>query len=563
MPDIIQLVKNNCKDCHNCLRHCPTKAIRFTGHQAHIIGNMCILCGECFRVCPHGAKTIMDSKEITKVLIQQAEGPIIASLDPAYIAYFGVGLNSITEGLKKIGFTGVEESALGAAIVSKHYNMIVEENQEDVIISSTCPTLVNLVEKYYPELIPNLAPITSPMVAHATDIKRRMPDAKVVYITACIAKKLEQYGTDVDAVLTFEELEEIFSLEQIELVPQEEPYLEHSRERSYCLPGAVLNCVDPDTRSQSEYSYVYFDGIDMCRAALDDIKKGNIHKCFVELSTCSGSCLGSPMMHKYRDHPVQGVAMIRNSAGPKGFEVPEVHHGENFREFSSKNPRLKNPLESEIREILKSIGRDKPESQLNCGTCGYETCREKAIAVYRGIADPNLCLPYIMDQTRSFQDNILNNTPNGVIILNEDFEIQVINPKAMELMNIRHESDVLGENVVRILDPTPFFNLYSSGQRTSTEKRYFSDYKKYCVQTIVNDTNSHTIMCILRDITEEEEARIQSERMGKDTIEIADKIVDKQMRIVQEIAMLLGETTAETKVALTKLKERIDINEDE
>lgn len=561
MPDIIQLVKTNCRDCHCCIRYCPTKAIRYSGHQANIIGNMCVLCGECYRVCPHDAKSIVDGKEITKVLIQQSEGPVIASIDPAFPAFFGVGLSSITEGLKAIGFTGVEETAIGAAIVKKHYDLLISESDDDVIISTTCPSVVSLVEKYYPELIPYLAPVVSPMVAHAQDIKRRMPDAKIVHIGGCIARKQEQFDTEVDAMLTFDELEEIFQLENITLAPQTDPPLENSKERRFCLPGGMLSCLN--TPEDPSFSMLEFDGVDMCRHALDDIRKGSIHKCFVELNMCNGGCVGSPIMEHYRNEPVRGSYIIRASAGSKSFEVPEVHHGENFRAFQSRTPRMKNPLESEIREILKSIGRDSPEKELNCGTCGYPTCRDKAIAIYRGIADPNMCLPHIMAQTRSFQSNILDNTPNGVIILNDDFEIQVINPKAMELMNIRHESDVLGENVVRILDPTPFFTLYSSGQRLSTEKRYFSDYRKYCVQTIINDTSSRTMMCILRDVTEEEEARLERERIGKDTIEIADKIVDKQMRIVQDIAMLLGETTAETKIALTKLKERIDINENE
>lgn len=561
MPDIIQLVKTNCRDCHRCIRSCPTKAIRYSGHQANIIGNMCVLCGECFRVCPHQAKGILDGREITKVLLQQSEGPVFASLDPSYIGYFGTGLKGMTEALKKLGFTDVEESTIGAAIVKKHYDLLINEGEDDVIISSTCPSLVFMVEKYYPELIPYLAPITSPMVTHAHDIKQRHPDAKVVHIGGCIARKQEQYDTDVDAVLTFNELENIFELENITLSTDKEIPPENSLERQFCLPGGVVRCLGRP--ADPTFSLVYFDGVEKCKRALDDVRKGNIHNCFLELNMCSGSCIGSPIMEHYRNQPVRSSQLVQEACGTLSCDVPEVHHGDNFRGFSSKAPRLRSPMESEIREILKSIGRDTPAKELNCGTCGYDTCRDKAIAIYRGIADPTMCLPYIMTQSRSFQTNILNNTPNGIIILNEDFEIQVINPKAMELMNIRHESDVLGENVVRILDPTPFFNLYSSNQRLWTEKRYLSDYHKYCVQTIVNDMSSHTILCILRDVTDEEEARLEREKMGKDTIEITDKIVDKQMRIVQEIAMLLGETTAETKIALTKLKERIDVNENE
>ena len=314
MPDIIQLVKTNCRDCHCCIRYCPTKAIRYSGHQANIIGNMCVLCGECYRVCPHDAKSIVDGKEITKVLIQQSEGPVIASIDPVFPAFFGVGLSSITEGLKAIGFTGVEETAIGAAIVKKHYDMLISESKDDVIISTTCPSVVSLVEKYYSELIPCLAPVVSPMVAHAQDIKRRMPDAKVVHIGGCIARKQEQYDTDVDAMLTFDELEEIFRLENITLTPHKEPPLEASMERRFCLPGGMLSCLN--TPEDPAFSMMEFDGVDMCRHALDDIRKGNIHKCFVELNMCNGGCVGSPIMEHYRNEPVRGSYLIRASAGP-------------------------------------------------------------------------------------------------------------------------------------------------------------------------------------------------------------------------------------------------------
>jgi uncharacterized Fe-S cluster-containing protein len=221
------------------------------------------------------------------------------------------------------------------------------------------------------------------------------------------------------------------------------------------------------------------------------------------------------------------------------------------------------PTEKEIKDILKLMGKTSPDDELNCGTCGYESCRDKAVAVFRGNADPSMCLPYIMEKNESFANNILNNSPNGLVIVNDQFEIQQLNRAAMSMLNIRSQSDVLGENIVRILDPDPFYQVGESGRSIKDQRTYSADYKKYFEQTIVYDKTAHLFICILRDVTDVEVARAKHEELSRTTAEIADKVVDKQMRIVQEIASLLGETAAETKIALTNLKESIDTDEEE
>ena len=207
---------------------------------------------------------------------------------------------------------------------------------------------------------------------------------------------------------------------------------------------------------------------------------------------------------------------------------------------------------------LRQMGKFKPSDELNCGTCGYNTCRDKAIAICQGKADISMCLPFLKDKAESFSDTIVKNTPNGLIALNENLEVQQINHAARKIMNIRYESDVLGEPVVRILDPSVFMRVKSTGRSVRDEKVYLAEYKKYVRQTVVYDKDSHMLIGIMRDITEEEEEREHKESLSRQTVEVADKVVEKQMRIVQEIASLLGETAAETKIALTKLKESIE-----
>lgn len=203
------------------------------------------------------------------------------------------------------------------------------------------------------------------------------------------------------------------------------------------------------------------------------------------------------------------------------------------------------------------MGKTKPEHELNCGSCGYNTCREKAVAVIQGKADLTMCLPYLKEKAESFSDNIIKNTPNAVIVLNEAFEVQQINASACELMNITDQGNILGDQVVRVLDPIVFFEVMDKGEDIYNRPVYLAEYKKYVEQTVIYDKGFHIIICIMRDVTQEQKQRAEKEELSRTTMEITDKVIEKQMRAVQEIASLLGETTAETKVALTKLKESL------
>jgi uncharacterized Fe-S cluster-containing protein len=207
--------------------------------------------------------------------------------------------------------------------------------------------------------------------------------------------------------------------------------------------------------------------------------------------------------------------------------------------------------------ILRQMGKFKPSQELNCGSCGYNTCREKAIAIIQGKAEISMCLPFLKDKAESFSDTIVNNSPNGLIVLNENLEVQQINTAARKLMNIRSANDILGDQVIRILDPSVFMNVLRTKRNVHNERVYLAEYKRFVEQSVVYDQDSHLLIAIMRDITDEQNEREKKENISRQTIEVADKVVDKQMRIVQEIASLLGETAAETKIALAKLKESI------
>lgn len=552
--DCLTLKKSNCKNCYKCIRHCPVKAIRFSGNQAHIIGDECILCGHCFVVCPQNAKEIVNETEKVRVLLQSY--PVYVSLAPSFIAnYEGVGINAMRTALKKLGFADVEETALGATVVKNEYDRLLREEKRDIVISSCCHSVNLLIQKYFPKELPYLADVLSPMQAHCADLKRRHPGAKTVFIGPCVAKKDEaaHYDGIVDAVLTYEELTEWLNHEGV-VLEKEVDSQQESRARFFPTTGGILKTMNLDAPG---YRYMAIDGIENCISALKDIENGNIHHAFIEMSSCVGSCVGGPVMEKYHPSPVREYIAVAEYAGDKDFVVEQPDSNDLRKHFSLIERENKMPSEYEINAALRQMGKMSKRDELNCGSCGYNTCREKAIAICQGKAEASMCLPYLQKKAEGFSDRIVNNTPNGIIVLNDAFEVQQINEAAMDIMHIRSASDVLGEQVVRIMDPAVFYEVQKKKFNVHNRRVYLAEYKRYVELTVVYDTDNHLFIGIMRDITDEEKEREKKESISKQTIETADKVVDKQMRIVQEIASLLGETAAETKIALTKLKESI------
>lgn len=554
MTTCLTLKKSNCKNCYKCIRHCPVKSIRFSANQAHIVAEDCILCGHCFVVCPQNAKEIASETEKVKVLIQSG-APVYVSLAPSFVAnYDGVGIDAVKKALLTLGFSGVEETAIGATIVKTEYENMMKRKDKDVIISSCCHTVNLLIQKYFPSLLNYLADVLSPMQAHAINIKQRIKNAKVVFIGPCVAKKDEAQtsGGIVDAVLTYEDLAKWFEEENV-ILEKEIDVTEKSLARLFPTKGGILKTMD----SNPDYKYLAIDGIENCIAVLKDLESGKIHNCFIEMSSCVGSCAGGPVMEKYHRAPLQDYFAVANYAGKKDFDVVQPDSSELRKYFP---PIVRNnvpPMDYEITDILHKMGKFKPEDELNCGSCGYDSCREKAIAIYQGKAEISMCLPYLKEKAESFSDCIVNNTPNGLIVVNENLEVQQINGVARKITNVQRSSDVLGESVSRILDTAIFEKVLKSKRSVRNQKTYLADYNKYVEQTVVYDLAYHLLVCIMRDITEEESEKEKKESISRQTVEVADKVVDKQMRIVQEIASLLGETVAETKIALTKLKESI------
>lgn len=557
MAQYLKLKKSNCKNCYKCIRHCPVKSIRFFENQAFIVEDECILCGQCFVVCPQNAKEIKNDVEAAKALIAGGS-PVIASIAPSFVAnYEGLTITSLRNALMKLGFAGAEETAEGATVVKQKYDEMVDKGESELIISSCCHSVNLLIQKHFPEALPYLAKTVSPMQAHSLEIKKRNPQAKTVFIGPCISKKAEaeDYPGIVDCVLTFEELTQWLAEKNITFEPCEDSEKEGGKARLFPTGGGILRsmeCKNPD------YTYLHIDGVENCVNALKEIVEGKMKKCFIEMSACYGSCVSGPIIERNRNACIANTVTVDKYAKTKDFDALKLDDKEMTKEIKFIGVKRLMPGSKAIEEILKKMGKRSPADELNCGSCGYNTCREKAIAVFNGKADLSMCLPFLKEKAESFSDTIIKNTPNAIIVLNESLEVQQINKAAMKLMNIANASDVLGEQVVRILDPLPFFDVIESGVNVHDKRIYLAEYNKYVEQTLIYDQSYHIIMSIMRDVTEEEKAKKAKEELSSSTIEITDKVIEKQMMAVQEIASLLGETTAETKIALTKLKESLN-----
>jgi len=553
MSEWIKLKSQSCKDCYKCIRHCRMKAIRFSGNLAYNVENLCVLCGHCYISCPQNAKVIVSDVEKVKVMLQSDK--VIALVSPTYLAYFNTTYKAFKEGCVKIGFTAIEEETLGYEIVLKEYDKILKKGEKSVYISSQCHASNLMIQKYHSKLLPNLMDVVSPMVATAMDIKKRHPDYKVVYMGPCIAKKdeAERYDKLIDAVLMFNEVNKMFADDNIVL---NEKYKD---EKAFKARECVsFGGIEKLLKSNDKYEFVSVSDVDSCRYAMSEIERGKIKNAFVIMDMCKNSCLSGPTFIKLNhDNEILQKINMQNHYGKDTYSDAKYSHSDLAKYFDEIKLELKKPSPEELKEILISMGKDTPEKILNCGVCGYSTCVNKAIAIYNGMAEPSMCVSYMTERAESFAENILQNAPFAVIAINDKMEVQIFNSRAKRLFNVQNANDIMGHPLSEILDTEDIEKCFTEDKDQFAKEMYLSEYDKYVEEIIVPDKKHRNTIIIIRDLSDVVNYKKKVESIDKNAIEIADNVIEKQMNIVQEIASLLGETTAETKVALTKLKESL------
>jgi two-component system NtrC family sensor kinase len=414
----VYTVREKCKRCYACIRSCPVKAIRVKEGQAEVMKERCIACGTCVRVCAVGAKQVENDVGLTWQLLGQYPS-VIAILSSSFPAAFvEVRPLQMVTALKKLGFSEVMEVAFGAELVAREYQRLMQQNGDQPIISSTCPAVVSFIEKFYPQLISNLAPVVSPMIAMGRSIKWRYnPEAKMVFIGPCIAKKAERVDEKVvgviDAVLTFTELKEMLAARGIDPGSEEDGQFSGPISclgRLYAIPGGLLKVAGLSSDISSN-DIVIAEGRDRVVNCIQDFAQGKIRTKFLDLFFCEG-CIGGPAIDN--DLCICGrreliVDHARSEADPAQAEgdVEEYVSIDLSRRFSNRFTALDTPSEEEIASIFAQIDKVAPEDQLNCGACGYGTCRELGLAVCQGLAEVEMCWPYLVQRLQTAQEGLI------------------------------------------------------------------------------------------------------------------------------------------------------------
>ncbi len=556
MSELLLLKKEDCKNCYKCIRECALKSIRFSENRAQIVESECVYCGHCYVVCPQSAKEIRDDTARARELIASGR-PVVVSLAPSFIADFPVsGIGEMRQALQKLGFYDVEETARGAKIVKSEYERMIAAGDRRLIISSCCHSVNLLIQKRYPKALPYLAQVDSPMLAHAKSIKARIPDSAVVFIGPCVSKKdeAERYGC-VDVVLTFDELIGWLEDEGISLDGERsDTDGTEARSRFFPTPGGIIRSMDHD----DGFSYIPIDGLRRCMDALAEIEQGGMENCFIEMNACEGSCIGGPVMHRYHASPISCKTRVERYSGKSraDFTDQPADTLEKKMNFIGTGSIL--PGEGAIQEVLHKLGKYRPEDELNCGSCGYSTCREKAIAVCQGKADLTMCLPFLKERAESFSGVILDNTPNAIIAMDTKLCIQQMNEAAARLFGVENTRELIGVPIDALLGSVEYLQAIDGEKPEGPIRHYLPEYDKYVEETIAFDQEYNIVISIIKDITEETRREQELDEERRRTAQLADRVIEKQMRVAQEIASLLGETTAETKIALTRLKDTIE-----
>lgn len=581
MREYLEFKPARCRDCYKCLRECPVKAIEVKDHQAKIIADRCILCGRCTLVCPQNAKLVHSKKEQVMELLSGSV-PVIASVAPSFISSFGLKDFSVFQlALAKLGFAASEETAIGANLVTKEYARLLESGQYQNFITSACPAVCRLIQEYYPQALKYLAPVDSPMIAHAKLIKERYPDAKVVFIGPCIAKKREADESGiVDGVLTFEDMRDILmekniNIKELASLKMENPYKFANLAKSYPISHGIIKSFPVLPKN---YEYMAVDGPWRCLSVLESIE--NLSGVFIEMNLCQDACVNGPCSlvvkesndfkdpRSARGGSIEATMEVRNYVKREMETLPEEKPGDFVTSvnISASYPRIRAKsvpgTEEQISEILRKTGKSKPEDELNCGACGYSTCREKAWAVLNGYADIDVCMPFMRERAESFSYEIIQNSPQGLVVIDRDLRIVDMNSKAKELLGITAVS-VKGQPAVDFFNPTDYMIALNENRHIEQKKLYIPETKKY-VDLSINILKSNNVLFgIMKDVTEDVNYNEQLQKVKMETLLTTDEVIKKQMRVAQEIASLLGETTAETKVALLKLKKTLQTQQDD
>lgn len=554
-----------CKNCYKCLRSCPVKAIRFKNQQAQIVEERCISCGHCLEICPQNARKVISDLEIVKRAIA-LDKKIVASLAPSFAGYFDVEGGKVVSALRKMGFKFIEETAVGAQLVSDYYGDYILKNKNKNYITTACPSANYLIEKYFPELIGYMIPIVSPMLAHGKLLKKFYgEDSFVVFIGPCVAKKLEAKELTnnkvIDAVLTFEEINEWIKNEGINFNELNFEKFDNNATmggRSFPMDGGIIKSMK-EVLDKCNIEAVSVSGMDGCFDILNSIKEGVIKNKVIEINVCRGSCIGGPNMVNNEKKYYSRLEKVKKYIKEKDNNIDieeKINDIDLSTVFKNKSLPKETINDEDIEKIMNKMGKYSKEDELNCGVCGYNTCKEKAQAILSGMAEEDMCLHFMRSKAESLSNMIFENTASCIILTDSELNIKEINPAAEDIFMVS-SNQIKGKPLCILIDEDDFRLVKETGKSIMGKRVAYPKYNAIFIENIVYLANEDIILASMINIMEEEKNRQELIKVKEKTLDAAQQVIEKQMRIAQEIAGALGETTAETKAILTQLRKMV------
>ncbi len=560
---IIETVLTKCRDCYRCVRACPVKAIRVergvgpVEFYTSVVDERCVHCGICLRECPQGAKKARSDVELARELLRSGEA-VAASVAPSFAAVFPGDPFQMVGALRKLGFKVVQETALGAEMVAAEHRRL-DSLGKGPFVGSSCPVVVSLVEKHYPGARKFLAPVVSPAIAHGRYLKKTHPGIRVIFVGPCVAKKDEiaqgEIADAVDIALTYRELQSLLDEEGVKVDKCEPGSFDGpfpKRARAFPIDGGLTysSCDDPSILSADA---VWLSGISACVELISSLASSSPPPTLADLLACPGGCIAGPFVpegisfqeKRKRLINYQETAPISENMDYSSLLSPN----ELKRSFTDKRVPMKQPTRAQLKAILEKSGKFSPEDELNCGACGYESCREKAIAVHNGMADPEMCIPFMRQRAESMANLVVGATPNGILVTSLDGTIMDMNQSAEKLLGKR-KKECVGTRVAKHMDP----KYYLEAARTMDLASGPSQIGEFSVdQQVLYVSDQKLLVGFMFDVTREQKEMERRRAVAEEAVTRAQSIIDKQMSVAQKIAGLLGETTAETKLSLKAL----------
>lgn len=548
-----------CQDCYKCLRQCSVKAIKIREGHAMIIPELCIRCGHCVEICPVGAKRIRDDVERARLLLRM-KSRVVVSLAPSWIADFaGLSKEKMIRALSLLGFYGVSETALGAQEVSANVAGTLAKEPNGIFISSACPTAVELVKKYHPEVAGRVMNMLSPVLAHAKLLRREFgDDIGIVFISPCVSKKLEadSHPSLLDVSITFEDLRRWWENEHIDpyrVTPDgSERFIPKEADEGALYPvdggmiaGIKANCEVNDAR------FMAFSGIANIKRVLEDAGSLTSDKpLFIELLACEGGCVNGPRASKHSGTIVKRHAVIENAAY-SAKDIPRKPTIDIDEMLNIEPVVMKSYSEEEIADALHRVGKFSKEDELNCGGCGYDSCREFARALLDGTAEENMCVGYMRKLALKKANALIRTMPSGVVIVDKNLKIVESNRRFAEILGretmmiYEAQPGLEGADLKKVIPFHQYFRTVLNDGHEMIDKDIKID-KMVLHLSVFTIEPHHLVGGLIQDITA---PSVQKARI----VDKAQDVIKKNLETVQKIAYLLGENAADSEVILNSI----------